>query len=63
MYDGIYFQSNAKPEFAFIPVTEEATKTDIIRSLIPIPVEEILPTGTLDNDEMVWEMRLDVKIP
>jgi len=52
MFDGIDFQPNAKPDFAFIPVTEESAKTGIIRSLIPIPLEEILPTGTLDNDEL-----------
>ncbi|CAL8086508.1 unnamed protein product [Orchesella dallaii] len=50
-FDGMEFNPASKPEFQYRQKPVERAKTLILKSLIPIPAEEILPDYILDNDE------------
>ncbi|ODM98690.1 hypothetical protein Ocin01_07998 [Orchesella cincta] len=50
-FDGMEFSSASKPELQYSQKSLELAKTLIVKNLIPIPPEEILPDYILDNDE------------
>lgn len=53
MFDGMMFTPGTKEEFSFNQRTEERAKSRIIKEMIPMSQEELIPDYILDNDEKV----------
>lgn len=56
MFDGLEFQPTARPELQYNPTSMESIKTSMIKTFIPAQIDEILPQGLLDNDELVIQL-------